>query len=81
MTVTYPVVSAAQNGSAVADVETTFYDVYGRPVWYKDGDGFLNYTAYDTATGAVTPTECSVDRRRHRRPGWAGYLAGVHVCL
>src|SRR5262249_452544 len=38
---TLPVISAAQNGPAVADVETTFLDTWGRPVWFKDADGYL----------------------------------------
>src|SRR5262245_17288369 len=28
-------------------------DSYGRPVWSRDGDGFLSYTEYDPFTGAV----------------------------
>jgi hypothetical protein len=50
--VTLPVISAAQNGPGSADVETTYFDASGRPIWHKDGDGFLTYTAYDPATGA-----------------------------
>jgi hypothetical protein len=52
-TVTAPVISAAQNGPGTADVSTVFLDGYGRPAWTKDADGFLTYTAYDLATGAV----------------------------
>jgi RHS repeat-associated protein len=61
MTVTHPVISAGQNGSGSADTETTFFDVYGRPVWNQDGDGFLTYIAYDIATGAVVKTVQDVD--------------------
>jgi RHS repeat-associated protein len=55
-TVTAPVVSAAQNGPGVADVTTALFDVYGRTIWTKDADGFITYTAYDPATGAVVKT-------------------------
>ncbi len=60
-TVTAPVVSAAQNGPGVADVTTTVFDVYGRTIWTKDADGFLTYTAYDAATGAVTKSIADVN--------------------
>ena len=53
-TVRQPVVSAVENGPGTADVSTTYFDTYGRPIWTRDGDGYLNYTAYDNATGAVT---------------------------
>jgi YD repeat-containing protein len=55
-TVTAPVVSAAQNGPGAADATTMVFDAYGRTIWTKDADGFLRYTAYDAATGAVTKT-------------------------
>ena len=61
VTVTLPVISAAQNGPGTADVTTTFFDTYGRPIWSKDADGFLNYTAYDLATGAVVKTIADVN--------------------
>jgi RHS repeat-associated protein len=64
LTVSFPVISAAQNGPATADVQTTFYDAYQRPIWTKDGDGFINYTSYDPATGAVTKTIKDVDTTR-----------------
>jgi hypothetical protein len=54
VTDTLPVISAAQNGPGVADQETTSFDTFGRPVWQKDGGGYLFYTAYDPATGAVS---------------------------
>jgi RHS repeat-associated protein len=49
--VSKPVISAAENGPGTADVTTTFFDGYGRPIWNQDPDGFLTYTAYDPATG------------------------------
>src|SRR5262249_19816931 len=64
VTVTRPVVSAAQDGPGAADVEVTYFDTSGRPVWQKDGDGFLRYTAYDPATGAVTKAIADVDTTR-----------------
>jgi RHS repeat-associated protein len=62
--VSLPTISAAQNGPGTADVQTTFFDTYGRPVWTKDGDGFINYTTYDPATGAVNKTITDVDTTR-----------------
>jgi RHS repeat-associated protein len=55
-TTTKPLISAAENGPGTFDVETTFADAYGRVVWSMDGDGYLSYTAYDPATGAVVET-------------------------
>src|SRR5205823_2368091 len=45
--VSAPVVSSGQNGPGSADVTTTYFDPFGRPVWEKDPDGFLRYMAYD----------------------------------
>jgi RHS repeat-associated protein len=60
ITVTQPAIPTNQNGPGPGpdqfDVQTTYNDTYGRPVWTKDGDGFLTYTEYDQATGAVTKT-------------------------
>jgi RHS repeat-associated protein len=63
-TVSKPVISAAQNGPGTADVSTTYFDSYGRAIWTKDADGFLNYTQYDPATGAVVKTITDVDTSR-----------------
>lgn len=62
-TVTKPGIPTTQNGPGVdyPDTETTFFDNYGRPLWHKDGDGFLTYTAYDQQTGAVVKTITDVD--------------------
>ena len=60
-TVSQPVIAADQNGPGVADTETTVYDIYGRPIWQQDGDGFLTYTAYDQGTGAVIASITDVD--------------------
>jgi len=56
MTVSLPVVSAAQNGPGAPDTETSFFDFYGNEVWHKDADGFLSYTQVDPVTGAVVKT-------------------------
>ena len=50
--VSKPVVTSAENGPGTADVTTTYYDIYGRPIWTMDADGFISYTAYDQASGA-----------------------------
>jgi RHS repeat-associated protein len=81
VTVTRPVISAAQNGPGVADTETTFYDSYGRPIWTKDGDGFLSYTQYDPATGGVVKTIEDVDTTKTADfqdlpPGWSTPAGG-----
>ncbi len=61
---TNPTISSSENGPGTPDVTTTFYDTYGRPIWTKDPDGFINYTAYDPATGAVVKTITDVDTTR-----------------
>jgi RHS repeat-associated protein len=62
--VSRPPITAAQNGPGVADVDSTYYDSYGRPTWTRDADGFLTYTQYDPATGAVVKTITDVDTTR-----------------
>ena len=61
VTTTLPAVTTGQNGSGSADAATTVFDGWGRPVWEKDPAGYLTYTAYDTASGAVTKTIADVD--------------------
>jgi RHS repeat-associated protein len=61
VTVTQPMVTTAQNGPGTADVVTIYLDSRGRPTWQKDGDSFLHYTEYDTATGAVSKTIVDVN--------------------
>ena len=60
-TITEPVVSTAQNGPGTPDVDTTFFDTYGRPIWDRDPDGYITYTAYDQATGAVVESITDVN--------------------
>ncbi len=59
--VSKPIIGGGQNGPNIADVITTVFDGYGRPAWTRDADGFLAYTAYDQATGAVTKTITDVN--------------------
>ena len=61
MTTTLPTISTSQNGPNSADSSVTYFDAYGRPIWTKDADGFINYTEYDQATGAVTKMITDVD--------------------
>jgi len=69
---TLPVISSAQNGPGVADVDTSFYDSRGRIIWTRNSinptagtsDGYISYTAYDPATGAVVKTIRDVDTTR-----------------
>ena len=60
-TVTLPTVATAQNGPNSASSEVTFFDIYGRPIWFRDADGFLAYTAYDVASGGVAKHIVDVD--------------------
>jgi YD repeat-containing protein len=55
-TETDPTISPAQNGPGTPDTTATVFDVFGRPIWVKDAKGYLHYTAYDPATGAVVET-------------------------
>jgi RHS repeat-associated protein len=59
--VSAPVVTSGENGPGSADVTTTYLDGFGRPVWAQDADGFLSYTAYDVASGAVVKTIADVN--------------------
>ena len=61
VTVTYPTITTAQNGSNSAVSEMVVIDELGRPVWTKDAAGYINYMAYDLATGAVIKTIADVD--------------------
>jgi RHS repeat-associated protein len=60
--VSLPVVSdTQQNGSGTADVTSILYDSFGRPIWTKDAEGYINHFEYDAATGAVVKTIVDVD--------------------
>src|SRR5260370_42244635 len=60
-TVPKPTISSLKMGPAPADTETTFFDAYARPIWFKDADGFIQYTEYDQNTGAVTKSITDVN--------------------
>lgn len=53
VTTTRPTATSAQNGPNSGDQETQVFDTYGRPVWTRDGSGYIHYTEYDPGTGAV----------------------------
>lgn len=61
ITTTLPVVSTAQNGPGTADVSDAVFDINGRAIWTRDENGFLNYFAYDEATGTLTKQIIDVD--------------------
>jgi RHS repeat-associated protein len=87
LTVTAPVISAGQNGPGTADVDTTFFDTLGRPIWHKDADGYIDYTAYDPATSAVVKTITDVDYSKlstdeqtsFNVTGWSHPTGGLHL--
>jgi RHS repeat-associated protein len=61
ITVTQPTVTTAQNGPNTASSSTVVFDSIGRPIWSKDAAGYLSYTAYDDATGAVVKSITDVN--------------------
>lgn len=61
MATSLPVVSAAQNGPGTADVSDAVMNQDGRLIWTRDADGFINYFAYDEATGALVKMITDVD--------------------
>ena len=54
-------ISTAQDGTGTAQPSTTWYDKYGRVQWTQDALGYIDYTGYDNATGAVTITIVDVN--------------------
>ena len=77
-TTTWPVISAAQNGSGIAAMRRDYLDIYGNVTWQQDERGFLIRTSYDIATGAVTQVIQDVDTTRvsDAPPGWTTPLGG-----
>jgi hypothetical protein len=61
LTVALPIISTTENGSGTANSSVVYYDAYGNPTWSKDAAGYINYVAYDPATGAVTKTITDVN--------------------
>ncbi len=64
VTTTYPTVTTGQNGSGTAATETAYFDALGNPTWFKDPGGYLQYQAFDVATGAIDETITDVDSTR-----------------
>lgn len=62
-TVTLPVVTTATNGpdNTTPTTLSQTYDCYARPVWERDGTGYLSYHAYDPFSGAETLSIRDVD--------------------
>ena len=60
-TLVRPAVAPAQNGSGQSDTETTFYDLWGLERYTKDGSGCINYSEYDSVTGAMTLSVIDAD--------------------
>ncbi|MBM4017216.1 MAG: hypothetical protein FJ288_02640 [Planctomycetes bacterium] len=86
VTTTLPVVPTAQHGSCTADETVVVYDFFGRPVWTKDADGYIDYAAYDQVTGAVVKTitdveYCSLtcEEQDSFPTGWAEPEEGLHL--
>lgn len=52
-TTTLPAVPTTQNGSGVATTTSQYYDNLGRLRWTQDGEGYINYMAYNPVTGAL----------------------------
>ena len=68
--VTRPNISAAQDGPNSADVDTTYFDAFGRAIWFKDGDGYIDYSAYDDATGSALQSITNVQAGLAPSPPW-----------
>lgn len=52
-TTTYPVVSAAQNGSGIAATRHEYLDQLGNLTWEMGPRGFIMYQNFDPATGGL----------------------------
>ena len=65
---TLPSVPTSQNGSGVATTKGEYYDTLGRLCWTQDGEGYINYYAYNPVMGTsayqavdVNPSSVSTD--------------------
>ncbi len=75
--VTYPTVTAGNNGSGTATTETILYDTYGRETWRKDEENFLHYREYDILTGALKKQIRDVNTATLPNPlGWTTPAGG-----
>lgn len=72
ITTTLPTVTTAQNGPNTATSSIVVFDSIGRPTWHKDAAGFISYTEYDDATGAVVKSITDVDTTQtsNEPSGW-----------
>jgi len=68
------------------NVNTTFYDNYGRVVWTKNADGYVDYFAYDQGTGAVVKTiadvvyaDLSASEQANFPTGWTHPSGGLNL--
>lgn len=70
-TTTLAVVSTAQNGSGVADIQIEYYDSFGNMTWEQGPRGFIDNFTYDYVTGARTQMIEDVDPSQLTLPsGW-----------
>lgn len=53
-TTTFPVVSTEQNGSNIANVRKSYFNLHNFEIWTQDERGVITRTLYDVVTGAVT---------------------------
>jgi RHS repeat-associated protein len=86
MTVSAPVVTSSQNGPGTAAMTITYFNTLGQPIWTKDADGYINYTAYDPATGAVVKTIVDVNTANTSQftnlpAGWSSLTTGTPLNL
>jgi RHS repeat-associated protein len=51
---TMPVVSTTENGTGTSYTEEMRFDDAGRPVWFRDAEGYVHYTQYDPISGSIT---------------------------
>jgi|GEM_PF-1725848 len=47
--------------SGSTDAESVVYDTFGRPIWIKDAEGYLQYFEYDPASGGLVKKVVDVD--------------------
>jgi hypothetical protein len=77
-TTTYPVISAAQNGSGAANSQVEIFDLYGNRTWLKNERGFLTRYQYDVPTGALRQQIDDVDTAQvtDEPAGWSTPTGG-----
>ena len=56
ITTTLPLVSTVQNGSNSSNLRRQLFDIYGNQIATQDERNYINTTAYNVATGAMTQT-------------------------